>query len=353
VSREPCARSFFERSRDARKIIVVDLGFLGDSVQLVPALWEIKRHYPQAQLHTLSAVVGAELLRLAPCVDKAWAFPLTPQSPPWWRHWDLLLALRRERFDVAINLSGSDRSIFMTALTGARWRLGYQAGRKHFWNGWLIGDWVPRQGRDAPIFEQRRQALAARGFSLKPPRFDLRIPDADQRWAIANIPNLSIHLSINASTHLKEWPSRHWIALAKTILAKFPDVSLIATASSKTREQERLNELSTAVNDKRLQSFTGLSLGQLAAALARCRAHVGADSGVLHLAVALNVPTVSVFKHYEGINEWKPVGDRHRAVVARCACQDSANVRCLASAEAECLGKISVEQVFAELLQAL
>src|SRR5580704_17759241 len=90
----PSANNFLERTRDAKKIIVVDFGFLGDSVHLVPALWEIKRHYPAADLHTLSAVVGAELLKLAPCVDRPWAFPLTPESPPWWRHWGVLRDLR-------------------------------------------------------------------------------------------------------------------------------------------------------------------------------------------------------------------------------------------------------------------
>ena len=95
---QPLPANFYEETKSARKIIVVDLGFLGDSVHLVPALWEIKRHYPTAQLHTLSAAVGAELLGLVPCVDRAWAFPLTPQSPPWWRHWDIIGALRREKY---------------------------------------------------------------------------------------------------------------------------------------------------------------------------------------------------------------------------------------------------------------
>src|SRR5437899_201958 len=130
-------KSFYERTRAARKIIVVDLGFLGDSVQLVPALWEIKRHYPEAELHTLSAPVGAEVLSLAPCVDRPWAFPLGSPSPPWWRHWDLIRALRRERFDVAFNFSGADRTVFLTALTGAKWRVAHAAGREHFWNRWL------------------------------------------------------------------------------------------------------------------------------------------------------------------------------------------------------------------------
>lgn len=159
----------YARTRAARKVVVVDLGFLGDSVQLVPALWEIRRHYPEAELHTLSAPVGAEALRLAPCVDRAWAFPLGSPSPPWWRHWDLIWALRRQRFELALNLSGADRSIFLTALTGARWRLAHSGGRQHFWGPWLIRDWVPRRSEGLPVFERRRQVLAACGYSLAAP----------------------------------------------------------------------------------------------------------------------------------------------------------------------------------------
>ena len=44
----------------------------------------------EAELHTLSAAVGAGLLELAPCVDRARAFPLTPKSPAWWRHWSII-----------------------------------------------------------------------------------------------------------------------------------------------------------------------------------------------------------------------------------------------------------------------
>src|SRR6185436_3570338 len=152
---------FYNKSRAASKIIVVDFGFLGDSVHLVPALWEIKRHYPTAELHALSSEVGAELLRLAPFIDRVWGFPLGPKSPAWWKHWDFMRALRKEKFDLAFNFSGADRTLFFTALTGARWRLAHRSGRQHFWNSWLIPNWVERQSTKLPVFEQRRQVLAA------------------------------------------------------------------------------------------------------------------------------------------------------------------------------------------------
>ena len=92
------AANFYGQTRAARKIIVVDLGFLGDTVHLVPALWELKSGYPQAKLHVLTSTVGAEVLRLAPCVDRAWALDMYRETRTLRQQWQVLRALRRERF---------------------------------------------------------------------------------------------------------------------------------------------------------------------------------------------------------------------------------------------------------------
>jgi ADP-heptose:LPS heptosyltransferase len=297
--------------------------------------------------------VGAEVLAMAPCVDRPWPFPLAAKSPPWWKHWDILLALRRQRFDAAFNFTGSDRSIFTTAFIGAPWSLGYEAGRRHFWNGWLVSDWVQRASRELPVFEQRRQILAARGFSLQPARFDLRVPEEARQWARQTVPENVAHLSINASTPLKEWPLEHWIELAKALLAADAKVRLAATASASPREQERLAALAKGVDDKRLVCLASSSIAQLAAVLQRSRLHIGADSGVLHLAMALGVPTLTVFRDHAGLKEWMPVGAQHRQFVAQCRCLKENRIDCLAAGKASCLASISVEQVAAEALRQL
>jgi lipopolysaccharide heptosyltransferase III len=338
--------SFYPRTRAARKIIVVDLGFLGDSVQLVPALWEIKRHYPEAQLHTLSAPIGAEVLRLAPCVDRAWSFPLGSPSPPWWRHWDLILALRRERFDLAFNFSGADRTIFLTALLGAKWRLAHDAGRRHFWSPWLIRDWVPRRSAELPVFEQRRQVLSACGFRLAAPSWELCLPAAAKQRAESLGTVGAIHFSINASMPLKEWPLRHWIELANRLLSGDAQLSIAASGSSSPREQERLRSLAAGVANERLTVLPpGMPIAELAAVLQRCRLHVGADSGVLHLATALGLPAVAIFRDYAGTKEWLPQGEAHSHLLAPCPCANSRNPPCALKGEALCLAQITPEQV--------
>ncbi|HZM02946.1 MAG TPA: glycosyltransferase family 9 protein [Candidatus Saccharimonadales bacterium] len=343
--------SFFELTRGARKIIVVDFGFLGDSVHLVPALWEIKRHYPGAEIHTLSATLGAELLKLAPCVDRPWAIPLTVKSPPFWKHWDILRALRRQRFDAAFNFTGTDRSLFAMAFIGAPRSLVCAGGRKHFWNRWVATNWVPRQTQELPVFEQRRQVLAASGFSLQPPRFDLRVPEEATRWAAGAIIPGSIHLSINASASTKEWPIENWIEFAQILLSKNAALTLVATASAKPREQERLKTLAGAVNQARLRTFTGLQIGQLAGLLQRCRLQIGADSGVLHLAMALGIPTVTVFREYPGWKEWIPTGAGDRYFLADCRCSKENRSDCVAADRAACLASIPAEKVASLVLE--
>jgi ADP-heptose:LPS heptosyltransferase len=172
-------------------------------------------------------------------------------------------------------------------------------------------------------------------MSLQPMRFDFEIPSAALQWAQSAVPENSVHFSINASTPEKEWPMRHWIDLAKNLLQTDPSLSLVATASSKPRELERLAELAQGVNDPRLRKIESPEIPQLAAILKRCRLQVGGDSGVLHLAMALNIPTITVFKQYSGIQDWIPVGTQHRHIIA------------------PMLADISVEQVVKEALEQL
>jgi ADP-heptose:LPS heptosyltransferase len=347
-------QDFLNRTGDAAKVVVVDLGFLGDTIHLIPALWEIKGHYPKAELHVVTSPVGCETLRMAGCVDKACAFPLGPPSPSWWEHWGLLRALRRERFDVAYNFSGADRSVLVTAVLGARHSVVREGARRHFWQRWLIRDWIPRRDFPTPVYEARRRMLAMCGFDLKPARFDLQPPAEDRAWAREAIPAGAVHLSLSASFALKEWPLRNSVALARRLFVEAPERMLVASAAPNAREQERLQQFRRELTDARLLAFPGdMSVTRLAAMLERCAAHVGPDSGVLHLAAALNVPTVAIFRRYPDMAVWLPQGLQHTHLDAPCPCMGSVRAVCEDTGEAACLGGISPESVLRELRRLL
>ena len=333
----------------ARRLLVVDLGFLGDTVHTVPALCELKQALPNTEIHVLSTPVGCEVLKMAASVDQAISFPLKAPSPPWWRHTDILRELRRKRFDGALSFSGSDRNVIITAASGARWKVIHDDGRPHLWRTWLVRNWVPRRRLSLPVLEQRRQILACLGFDLHPTVFGLRVDAGERSWARANVPPNALHFSINASSHIKEWPLDQWVALAKQVLRDLPSISVVATGSGSTREKERLDQLTTALEpaerDRLVQFEDSLPISRLAAVLERCRLHVGADSGVLHLALALGVPTVSIFRDYEGMREWLPVGPQHRSIARVCECERQGHWGSECQSVAQCLSRVSTNDV--------
>ncbi|MDB6054776.1 MAG: lipopolysaccharide heptosyltransferase [Verrucomicrobiales bacterium] len=338
---EPQHPDFYNKTRTARKIIVVDLGFLGDSIHLIPALWEIKSHYPQAELDVFTTEVGAEVLSLAACVHESIIFPLGPKSPPWWRHWGILKELRSRGYDLLFNFSGADRTVFISFVTGAKWRMAQQGSRQHFWSKLAIPVWVDRQNRKLPVFEQRRQVLAQCGMQLKPVKFDLRPISPATEWAAHQFTFPFLHFSINASSHIKEWPLEHWVSLAAKLLETGKDIHIVATGSGRPREQEKIRLFVQAVNNPRIIVLEGpLSVQKLTALLLTSLVHVGADSGVLHLASAAGIPTVSIFRKYDGLAEWAPSGPHHFRAEADCSCIQKNNYSCSENTGALCLRSI-------------
>src|SRR4051812_45463163 len=95
----PPHTDFYNKTRAGRKITVVGLGFRGDSVRLIPALWGLECHYPDGEVDVLTAEVGSEVLSLTACVHEAIVFPLGPKSPPRWQHWGMLRKLRSRSYD--------------------------------------------------------------------------------------------------------------------------------------------------------------------------------------------------------------------------------------------------------------
>ncbi len=344
----PGSASFYHETRSATKVLAVGLGFLGDTVHLIPALWDLKENYAEAALHVVSSSIGAAVLAMTPCVERVWTVELDPAKRSLGPQWQVVRALRREGYGALFEFTGADRGLILARLTGVPWRVGQLGGRDHFWKRWMIPHWTPPADATVPVFEQRRQMLRGCGLAVSSPRFDVRIPEAARRWAEAAVPGAAVHLSINASTPLKEWPLTNWIELARLLLGQSPGRHLVATASAREREQQRLAAFAAAVNDPRLRVLPAdLTIVQLAATLGRCAVHVGADSGVLHLAMALGIPTVSIFRDYAGRLAWLPRGPKDRHVHVPCPCVGQADPPCAGRGLARCLGEVAATAIAA------
>jgi ADP-heptose:LPS heptosyltransferase len=95
-------------------------------------------------------------------------------------------------------------------------------------------------------------------------------------------------------------------------------------------------------------AIRGITLGRLAAVIARCSLYVGNDSGISHLAAALGVPTAAVFGP-SNINQWAPRGKtvlvfRHEVPCSPCAVSVMKNCR-----HRDCLAALTPAEVIRQL----
>ncbi len=342
-------QGFFRETCGARRVLVIDPGFLGDAVHLVPALRDLRRNYADAELHAVSSPAGREVLEMAGCIDRQWILEQAPGRRRLMDHARVGLALRRLRFDVSVNLSGGDRTLILARIVGARRRLGWRQARWHKWSPWCVDAWAESIDPLIPVFEQRRRVLAAAGLSLGPVDLTLAPSSESMAAAMAWVPEQAIHVSVSASHSLKEWPLDRWVGFIRRFLSVRPDWHVVATGSPGGREQARLAELWDQVGDRRLL-FPDRPLGVqgLAAVLKRCRLHVGADSGALHLAQSVGTRTVSMFRAYHDASSWMPQGPGHRVVSVPCPCQTGIGVAlsCTTTGIPRCLTDLDVQRVF-------
>ena len=179
MAAETARGGFLERTRGARKVMVLDLGFLGDTVHLLPALWMVRQAYPQAELHAAVADHIISLMTCLPWVDRAWGYPRFPKHATLRQNLQMVARLRRERFDVVINLNGSDRSSWLTFLSGAPARL----GRRPTDGGPLVLAADVHRGRpiqlaDEPVYLQKCRCLEQAGFPFTQAEFHAQIDPA-------------------------------------------------------------------------------------------------------------------------------------------------------------------------------
>jgi ADP-heptose:LPS heptosyltransferase len=316
---------FLDQTRAARKVMVLDLGFLGDTIHLLPALWSIRQGYPRAELHVMVAEHVREILQVAPWVDRVWGYPRFPQSPSWHRLLGKIRELRRARFDVVINLNGSDRSSFLTFFSSAPRRLGRrpERGGPWFWD-LLFTDIVEFPYKTMPISTQRWQCVKQAGFPGEEPEFKIEIP-AETRRSIAEqleFRNAFIHVSPFTTADYKELPLPQLTGLIRRLQQLRPDLPLVLSCAPNERETSKLARLLGGLERPPWKVFNGtLTLLELAALIQRSALHIGGDSGALHVAWMTGVPTVSWFRRYDGMADWMPRGARHGTVIGEASAE--------------------------------
>jgi len=291
-------------------ILLVRLRLIGDVVFTTPVIRAIRRRYPAARLVYLVEEGAAPVVQENPHLDDVMVISHTRG----WRRVadDVRLArrLRRERFDLAIDLHGGPRSAWLTWTTRAPRRVGYDvAGRS-----WMYTHVVHRPralGRRHSV-ENQWDLLGVVDAALAEPPDRERDPvemqvDADARASVGaklaawRVPESTrvIVLHVSAGNPFRRWPEAAFAELAARLAGGGEDrVVLVTSGPSDHAAAARVVAAASRQSDgpgSRVVDAEGLSLRELRGLMDRAALYIGGDSGPLHIAATSDVPIVGLY----------------------------------------------------------
>lgn len=337
-----------EPSKEIRKILVVESGNLGDIVVILPFLKNLRMHYPGAKIAIWANPSMFPLLENLQLVDE-----LIPARFPWsvgfsqWKRYNPLSGMwlqlarsvryvGRQGFNVGLAGRGDIRENFILWLTGIKRRVGYG----FLGGGFLITELVMPDLSHPHRSDCWLRLLEHLGKPIMDRQPQLKISAAEQKFAEEYLGEKGIRdgelvIAIHAGARIRtrQWGVENIRAVGESLSVQF---------SAKILWFQDPDE-KTPSDLPAYFAQVALPLRQFMAVLARCDFLICNDSGPMHIASALEVPSVAVFGPTEPA--WfGPLGKKNKIVINPLFwCRPCAD-RCIFD-QPYCLRTISVEEV--------
>lgn len=339
--------------KNVKRVLVVRLRSIGDTVLATPSLIALRRFLPDAQIDVLLEDWVAPVLDGFRDVDNV----LTVSRKSKKSRFEAARAVRRNRYDVALNLHGGTTATFFVRVSGARHRVGFAHYSYKFLYNHLLSSSVDFWHRN--VLHSAEQQLALLGFVGVPvedkPKSRLDVTEKARssieeklRSQISNLESRIALIHPVAATATKQWATENFARVAEFLREK--GFQAVAVASPNERAVlENLKKLSKAP----ILSFDDLSLPEITALAARARIFVGNDSGIAHIAAAAGTPTVVVFGS-SNIDHWRPWTDAPNEIVhEKFACQPCAGYFCKEFDAPQCILSVKTESVIEAIEKVL
>jgi heptosyltransferase I len=280
------------------KVLIVKLSSLGDVVHTLPAVQDLLAAHPQAQVDWVVERGFAPLVtrshgvhRVIRCELRKWRkAPLSRETRHAWRAFRQ--DLHRETYDAVIDLQGLTKSALVAHMArlapdGKRFAMANRSEGSSYEapTRWVADVAIPVEPVSHAVQRGRAVCAAALGYALEgPPRFGLGRADAAAR-------SDTVALIHGTSREDKCWPEAHWLELGQRLIAQGHSLGL---PHGSDEERERSERLAAALGP-RAEVWPRLSLDALTDRMARCAGAIGVDSGLSHIAVALDLPHVQIY----------------------------------------------------------
>ena len=285
------------------KILLVRPNFrLGNSILALPSIDLFRRNYPNAKIDFVGSPVSQALVANLSVNQHYQVARRFPKSS--WAYPALLRKLRRENYDLAVEVSCSQSALgaFIVGLSGARLKVG--TGGK--WDFWYDGK-ISRPA-ESNKYRLLPQFIAAMGLETEEvfPKIILSSAEVAAGSKIVRsagvgdrAPILGVFVG-GRKRHGKRWPANNFVLLVQKLTAQGVRVLVfLGPEERKLRAylEENLGASAPVIFESSLRKF--------AAMVSECRLFLTCDSGPMHLACALGVRTIAIFQNRD-FHRWGP-----------------------------------------------
>ena len=321
------------------------VNWVGDTILTYPAVQSLKGLYPQSHLTILVAEYLADLWKSFPYVDEVITFRQTKGLGSFWEDLRLSQSLRERRFDMAVILPRSFRSLFQVYFSRIPVRAGYQSGFHSF----LLTHGIARTEDVLRVHRVYYYLKLTEAFgkieTVPSPRVYLR--EEDRRWAEKILNDQGVLdgrplIGINPGATYgaaKCWYPERFAEVGKRLSSK-GNASLLLFG--KEEERPTVREILQKVKGSSIDFVGKTSLLQLAALLERCHLLLTNDTGTMHIAAAVGTPVVALFGSTPpGMTG--PWGSHHQVISKEVACSPCMKRVC--PTDHRCMDLITVKEV--------
>ncbi len=286
------------KSEEIKKICVLGWGLKGDLFIRIPVIEAIKTRFPDAQLTVIVDPMNMDVLENHPDVDIV--FPFNRNKKPFLKYlastWSNILKLRKEKFDLFVNLYSGGSSPHITRMVNARIRLGFDHSRAlRRSNNLLVahpslcGNWSKAFGTILQPLGVEQEAIR-RGTTFVCTQAAFECADKLLDESIAYV-----GFNLGAGADEKRWPIASYVELARYIYQKYHYLPLVFTnPGMENLAYQFSTKCSAFCNALQLPL---INLDEVGAVMQKCQYIITGDTGLMHLAFGLKRPCLVMFTY--------------------------------------------------------
>ncbi len=325
-----------------RNILIVKPSSMGDVVHSLPFLNSVKSCFPEAEIHWVIAKGFEGLLEGHPMIDR-----LIVINKDTWKQLSkagetlkevgrLFKKLRKENYDLVIDLQGLLRSGLITMATGSHVRVGFAGARE---GGRLFYNRKIETGKDMHAVDRYMRVAEALGCDTENIFFPFPLIKHDLREN-RNIKDSEEYIVIvpGARWESKRWPAENFGEIASRLSLK----SFVIGGKSDISLAGKVVDLS---GGKAVSLAGGTSLVELVEIMRGARFVISNDSGPMHIAAGFKVPVAAVFGPTSPLRTG-PYGDNHIILRSDAQCSPCFKKHC---GGMKCMNDVTVDIAYKKI----